>query len=391
MDFDKVINRRNTYSLKWDGASERYQVKGESHLPLWVADMDFKCPDVVIEALKQRAEHGVYGYAGAYIGDFQSAFIQWHAKRYNRQLKAEWLVLSQTVVGSLHRILKTFTEVGDKVILQTPVYSGFHHVIHQQKRGVIYNPLKFTGQTYEMDLEDLERKIDEKTKVLILCNPHNPGGRVWTREELSKLSELCLKHKLLIVSDEVHSDLVYPGFTHTSLMDISKSIAEQSIICASPHKTFNMAGLQISCMIIQNPDLRDRYQEALANDGLTEPNVFALDGFIAAYNQGEEWLEALLNYLEGNRDFIDTYLKQNLPQIQWIKPESTYLAWLDFSQLGLSNQELESMLLEKAKIILNNGKVYGPGFESFFRLNFACPRSILKDGLERLKQALNTL
>lgn len=386
--FDRVIDRRGTYSLKWEGLKERYGLTDPDLLPFWVADMDFQSPDCVTKALVERASHGIFGYTGGYQERYYGALQGWYQKRHHYATEVDWFVASDTIVAGLNRIIRNFTQPGDKVIIQPPVYPPFYDAVTNSDRVLLLNPLiKQEGQ-YVMDYEGLEKCIDEKTKLLILCSPHNPVGRVWTKEELQRLAEICVRRGVLIISDEAHSDIVYGGHQHTTFAKVSALAQENCLVCTSPHKTFNLAGLQVSNLIIPNLRLREKYQKALQRDGLNKPNIFATVGVISAYEQGAEWLDLLLRQLEDNLHFLQDYLQQNIPEIPYIRPEGTYLAWLDFSSFNLPPEELKSILLGKGKIVLNPGAPFGKGYENFFRFNFACPPPLLKEGLLRLTKAL---
>ncbi len=388
-DFNEIVDRKRTYSLKWDGIEERFGINQEDLLPMWVADMDFKTAPPIIEAISDRASHGVFGYVAGYHEEYYKIVLDWFKRRHKTNLEKEWIVRGDTVVATLSRIVRTFTKPNDKIIIQPPVYPPFYNVVKNNGRKVIYNSLKFNGKKYVMDYEDLESKIDFDTKLMILCSPHNPVGRVWTKEELQKLSDICIKHNIILVSDEAHSDIVYKNSKHTMIHKVSDEIKERVIICTSPHKSFNIAGLQISNTIIFNDNIRNKYKTVLENEGITKPNVFALTAIMAAYKNGEEWLDDLIIYLEENLNFVEKFIPHNIPQISFIKPEGTFLAWLNFNKLGLTDKELDELVFDKAKLVLNPGYSYGDEGKGFARLNFACPRLILEEGLNRLKEIIN--
>ena len=385
-DFDKVVNRSNTNSTKWNFVKELFGA--EDVLPMWVADMDFKVPPAIIEAIKKRADHGIFGYSGPDERYFQ-ATINWMKKRHNWAIEKEWFVITPGVVPAISMLIRTFTHPGDKVILQTPVYHPFYGAVRLNGCQVVANPLKFENGHYIMDFDDLETKFDSRVKLLILCSPHNPVGRVWTKEELTRLGEICLKHDVIVISDEIHEDLVYKEYTHIPFASISEEFAEHSITCTAPSKTFNLAGLQTSNILIPNPKLRTDFQNMLESNAITSPNLFGIVALQTAYEEGEEWLDQLLDYLHGNLDFLMEYVEKNIPQIKVIKPEGTYLVWLDFSALGMDPLSLKNFLLEKAKVAFDDGYIFGPGGEGFERINIACPRSLLKAGLDRVSRAVN--
>lgn len=380
-DFDQVIDRKNTNSLKWD------KYNGEDILPMWVADMDFESPPQVKDALANRVDHGVFGYAGDY-DQYYKAIVNWMEQRQQWQIKKDWISISPGVVPALNMLVRSLTNPGDKVIIQPPVYYPFYQVVENNGCHVVENPLQFTGQQYQMDFSDLEQKIDNRVKLLILCSPHNPVGRVWTREELNKLGEICIENDILVIADEIHSDLILPGNEHTVFASLAEEFAQNCVVCNAPSKTFNLAGIQTSNIIIPNAQLRHLFETALESNGLGRPNVFAIPALQAAYNHGQEWLDELLVYLQANLEFLQDYIAENIPQIKVIEPEGTYLFWLDFRQLGLDDKQIKRLLFKDARLILNPGDIFGEQGRGFQRINIACPRSLLKEGLERLNRAV---
>lgn len=391
MDFDAPYSRKGSYSIKHDGLAEVFGLTGEDLLPLWVADMDFPSPPVVQEAIIKRAAQGAYGYVGGYQPQYRDTVHAWFAGRHGLPVGKEAFIVSDTVVAGLNRMIRTFSRPGDKVIIQTPVYPPFHSAVRQNNRELVYNPLKRTAAGYEMDYEDLTAKIDAKCRLLILCSPHNPVGRVWRLDELKRLWEICVRHRILIISDEAHADIVYRGHKHVNFLQVAPQAQDNVIVCTSPHKTFNMAGLQISNLIIPNEHLRRAYAGQLRREGHGRPNIFALVACMAAYGKAAPWLDELLVYLEGNRDFIAQYLAREIPQIGYRKPEGTFLAWLDFRAYGLAGEKLQDFIVQRAKIVLNPGAAFGTEGDTFMRLNFACPRAQVERALERLKKALEAL
>lgn len=386
-DFDQVIERRGTGSSKWDGAIAKYQEP--DLLPLTTADMDFPVAEPIRKALAKRLEHPIFGYT--LIGDgVYAAIASWLERRHGWKIDTQWISYTAGVVHALKLIVHAFSEPGDEVIVQSPVYGPFFHVPENLRRKVVFNPLQLTAGKYVMDYDDLASKISPRTKLLILCSPHNPVGRVWTQEELVKLAEVCLKHNIIIVSDEIHSDFIYPGSKHVPLASISQEIADRTITCIAPSKTFNLAGLATSAVVISNAELRKRFQQTLESLG-GGYNLFGILALEAAYRHGEDWLEQLLDYLEGNRWYLVDFMAQELPDVQVVKPEGTYLAWLDFRALGLHDDDLWQLLLTRAKVALNPGIWFGPGGEGFCRLNFGCPRSVLTEALWRIKDAVQTV
>ncbi|WP_163193038.1 MalY/PatB family protein [Clostridium thermarum] len=383
-DFNNIVNRKNTKSIKWDLADE-------SVLPMWVADMDFEVPDAVREAIINRAEHAVYGYTKIDNGYFES-IINWWKRRYNYLLKKEWIRYSPGVVPAIHMLIRALTEPGDKVVIQTPVYHPFFSAIKNNSCELVENPLKFENGRYTMDLLDLQSRLkDPKVKVMILCSPHNPVGRVWTKDELTRLGELCIENNVIVIADEIHCDLVYKEYVHIPFTSISEEFAENAILCNAPSKTFNIAGIQASSVVIKNDTLRRKFDQMLQSIGGLSPNIFAIEATVAAYNHGEQWLDELLDYLKGNLDLLTEFISENIPQMKVIKPEGTYLVWVDCRELGLSAGELNSFFLKEAKVWFNEGKIFGSGGDGFMRINIACPRSIIEEGLWRIYKSYNTL
>lgn len=385
--FDEVINRYNTNSMKWDGARERF---GEDNLlPMWVADMDFRVPTPVVEALKKVAEHGIFGYT-VRPDSFYQSLIDWFWRRHRWTIEKEWIHITPGVVPALSMIVQAFTNPGDKIVIQSPVYHPFFHVVNKNERELVDNTLYFDGKQYRINFADLEEKLsDPAVKMLILCSPHNPVGRVWAQGELTRLGELCLKHDVLILSDEIHCDLIFKRYKHVPLSSICEAFAQNTITCVAPSKTFNLAGLQASAVIIPNERHRRTFTESLSiqDNGMT--NTFSLAAFEAAYNHGESWLDELIDYLEGNLQFLNDFMKEKLPQVNVIQPEGTYLVWMDFRFLGLSEQKLEKLMLKKAKVALNEGYIFGKAGAGFERMNIACPRKTLEEGLTRIEKAVN--
>ncbi|NLJ98817.1 MAG: pyridoxal phosphate-dependent aminotransferase [Tissierellia bacterium] len=385
-NFDDLIDRRNTNCMKWDRLEELFG--GTGLLPLWVADMDFSAPPAVLKAIKERTNHPIFGYN--YSSDeYYQAVISWMKRRHNWKIDREWILFTPGVVPALSYSVKAYTEPDDNIIIQSPVYRPFYTTIENNGRNIITNPLIYRDGRYFMDYEDLEAKIDSKTKLLILCSPHNPVGRVWTKEELTKLGEICLKNDIIIISDEIHFDIVYKGYDHTVLANVSPEIRERCIICTAPSKTFNIAGLQISNIIIPNNELRKKYSLELEKDHIIRPNVFGEEALVAAYNESEDWLDSLLEYLEKNRDFFISFVDKNIPQLKVVKPEGTYLLWVDFSDLGMNSEELRDFLVNKCKLAVNPGEMFGKESGLFQRFNIGCPRSILEEALIRIEKAVN--
>lgn len=381
-NFDEIIDRKNTNSIKWNNA-----YKNRDILPMWIADMDFKVADEIVDAFKNRIEHSIFGY-DIRPDSYYESIINWVKKRHNWDIKKEWILFSPGIVPGLNIAALTFVEPNEKIIIQPPIYPPFFGVVKNNKRNSLENPLKFNGEKYIIDFKDLERKIDKDTKMLLLCSPHNPVGRVWERWELEKLGDICLKNDILIVSDEIHSDIIYEGYKHTPIASISEELLMNTITLMAPSKTFNIAGLYTSFVIIPNEKLREKYENSINNLGIGSTNTFGIEGLKAAYNFGEEWLDQVLKYIEDNADFAIDYIEKNIPKVKVAKPEGTFLLWLDFTQLGLNQDELMKLMLDEGKVWLNDGSTFGKEGEGFLRLNIGCPRSILEEGLKRVKEAV---
>jgi len=387
-NFDKIIPRENTNCVKYDLRKALFGT--EEVIPLWVADMDFETPDFIREAIIKRASHPIYGYT--FRSDtFSNSVVEWMEKRHYWNIQKEWVSFSPGVVPALNMAVLTYTNPGDKVIVQPPVYFPFFTAVKNHGRELVYNQLIEKDGHYEMDFEDLENKIDDKTKLLLLCHPHNPVGRLWSKPELEKLVEICANHNILIISDEIHSDLMLNGNVHIPLASLSEKAADISLTCIAPSKTFNLAGLGTSALIIPNEALKKEYVKTLDNLHVGMGNLFGIVSMEAAYNQGEEWLEQLLSYLSDNHTILCDFISARIPKIKVIKAEATYLIWLDCRELGFSNKELKSFMIEKAGIGLNDGSTFGPGGDGFQRINIALPREILVQALEKLEKAINEL
>lgn len=386
-NFDLVVNRANADSAKWGKLEELY---GQADLvSMWVADMDFQSPEPVLKALKNRADHGIYGYTMV-SESYRKAVCNWMEKRHHWQIEEDWICHSPGIVPALSFIVRTFTEPNDKIIIQPPVYAHFHEIVETSGRCVVQNPLVFDGERYTIDFDDLREKAKKGAKMLILCSPHNPVGRVWTKEELTTLGEICLENGILVVSDEIHSDLVYRAYVHTPFASISEDFRENSIMCTSPSKTFNLAGLQTSNVIISNPKMREQFVQTMQRFGLSLGNAFGQVATEVAYNEGSEWLEQLLDYVALNLDFMTEYIAANIPRIHVIQPEGTYLAWLNCRDLGMAPLELAEFMC-KSGVALDHGTKFGYGGDGFERINIACPRSILEHGLNLIDQGVRGL
>jgi cystathionine beta-lyase len=387
-DFEKVIDRRNTNCLKYDFAKERGM--REDVLPMWVADMDFTTAPSITERLKKTVEHGIFGYSEG-KQDYFKAVYNWYKDNFDWNVKRQWLVKTPGVVYGLAMAIKAFTKEGESVMIQQPVYYPFKEVIEDNNRVLINSSLENKAGHYEMNFEDFENKVKENNvKVFILCNPHNPVGRVWKKDELIKIGEICLKHNVIVVSDEIHSDFIYQGNRHTVFASLSEEISDITVTCTSPSKTFNLAGLQVSNIFISNNELRKKFKKEIAATGYSQVNIMGLVSCQAAYEEGKEWLEQLREYLAKNLEFVREYLKENMPQIKLIEPEGTYLVWLDFRELKLSSEQLEDLIVNKAKLWLDSGAIFGKDGEGYQRINIACPRATLEKAMSQLKQALDS-
>ncbi|WP_455645655.1 MalY/PatB family protein [Methanosphaera sp.] len=378
-NFDEVLNRKNTNSLKWDLFN--------SELPMWVADMDFKLAPEIREALQETVNQDVMGYT--IIPDaWYEAYINWW-KQYNLQLEKTWLKFATGVMPAISTIIRQLTQENDKILIQTPVYHVFFYVIENNNRQVVENKLNYENNEYNIDFEDLEEKLaDPDVKLMLLCNPHNPVGKIWTKEELEKIGQLAYKHDVIVVADEIHCDLTNPGKTYNPFASINKVNQNNSITTIAPTKTFNIAGLKTSAISIPSGSIRDKIFTAIDTDGLGDANIFAITGAIAAYNKAGNWLKNLRQYLYENKQYVNEYLKDEIPEIIMVKSDATYLLWLDCSKLGITSREFNKFLIEKTGLQISPGRDFGINGDSFIRLNIACPKEQLQDGLERLKRGV---
>lgn len=376
-NFDEIVPRRNTLSYKWDSAAD-----GEV-LPMWVADMDFRTAPAIVEALQKRVSHGIFGYTR--VPDaYYDAVINWFGRRHGWKIRRERMIYTSGVVPALSAIIKALTVPGDKVVVQTPVYNCFFSSIRNNGCTLVSNPLVRVEDTWKMDFEDLEQKVsDPKVKLFLLCNPHNPAGRVWTQEELTRMGEICFRHDVMIISDEIHCELVFPEYRYIPFASISEEFAARSVTCISPSKAFNMAGLQIANIVAPDEEVRRKIDKAININEVCDVNPFGVLATIAAYNEGEEWLVQLLDYLKGNYLWMRDFCRKYLPQFPVSRLEGTYLVWMDCSPLHQSSEELERNLMKESRLWLNAGTMYGAEGEGFMRWNIACPRSVLEEGLNR--------
>lgn len=385
-DFNKEVNRRGTNSSKWD------RMDDERVIPLWVADMDFQTAPCIIETLKKRVEHGIFGYTK--VPDaYYEAIINWFKRRHNWEIKPSDILYTTGVVPAVSVIIKALTQPGDKVIVQTPVYNCFFSSIRNNECLVSENNLKyFDNERYEIDFLDLEEKAsDPKAKVLLLCNPHNPSGRVWTYNELYQIYDICKRHGVTIVSDEIHCELVYPPFVYVPFCSLSEEVAENSVACISPSKAFNIAGLQNAAIVCRNEELRKKIDRAININEVCDVNPFGVLATISAYNDGEPWLTELIDYLQENYEMLISFFNEELPELPVIKLEGTYLVWVDCHKLGLPSKELTEKLIHEGNVWLNPGIMYGESGEGFMRINIACPRARLEEGLKRIKKVFRPI
>ena len=381
-NFDEIIPRRGTNSYKWDSAGDA------GILPMWVADMDFRTAPPVVEALRKRAEHGIFGYVR--VPDvYYAAVTNWFTRRHDWQIEKEWIIYTTGVVPALSAVIKALTVPGDKVMVQTPVYNCFFSSIRNNGCGMIANPLIYRNGTYQIDFADLEQKAaDPSVKVLLLCNPHNPAGRVWTKQELTRIGDICIRNNVWVIADEIHCELVFPGHTYIPFASISQEFLMHSVTCTSPSKAFNLAGLQIANIISADTDIRMKIDKAINVNEVCDVNPFGVEALMAAYNDSEEWLEELKQYLFANYNYLRAYFAECLPEFPVSMLEGTYLVWVDCSVLNQSSDKIVKTLLEKEKLWVNEGGLYGEAGEGFIRINIACPRQQLIEGLNRLRRAL---
>jgi hemolysin len=387
-NFDEIIDRKNNHSTKYNELMKNFGT--DDVIPLWIADMDFKTAEPIIKAVEEKARHGIFGYVYRPDEYFQS-FINWQKRQHNWNVNKELLSFSIGVVPALATLVKQFSEKGDKILIQTPVYSEFYDINHDNGRTVIENKFSEKDGEYFLDLKDLENKLKEQPKLFIFCNPQNPIGHVWTYDELKAIGDLCIKYNVPVVSDEIHADLTLWGNKHIPFASVSEEIGKNTITCTSTGKAFNLAGLQCATVVFNNLQEKQKFDKFWKDLEVHRNNPFNLVATIAAYNEGDEYLSQLKKYLEDNIMFVHNYLKDNIPNIKSNIPQATYLIWLDCRELGLNQKELEEFMLKKAKLGLNPGRAFQKDLEGFMRLNSACPRAVLKKAMEQLKNAVNEL
>lgn len=381
---DERIPRRGTWSEKWDTGQQLFG--DQDVLPLWVADMDFACAPAIVEAVTERGKQGIYGYTlrpQVYL----DAITGWFSRRHDWEIDSAWLTDAPGVVPALSIAVQALTEPGDAIIVQPPVYNPFYDVIRRNDRKVAENPLVLESGQYRMNYTELEALMQDGAKLLLLCSPHNPGGRVWTREELERVGSLCTRYGVKVVVDEIHCDLVFHDYRHLPFASLSEAHAQMTVTCLAPSKTFNIPGLATAFTVISNPELRRRFNDRMKALALGSVNYFGPAATIAAYNQSEDWLEAVLDYVQDNRDYAIKYLSTHLPEVHPMLSEGTYLLWVDYRKLGLSGAELKQLMYRQAKVAFTEGSVYGTNGEGFLRINLACPRSLLTEALERFVAA----
>lgn len=380
-NFDKIIERRGSHSVKWDWGKEDI-------LPMWVADMDFQTAPEVIQAISEKVSHGIFGY-GTIPKNFHDSVIDWWETNHNFRIEKDWLLPATGVLPSISAIIRTFVRPDEKIILQPPVYNHFFSILENYGCSIVCNDLKYEAGNYTIDFDDLEKKAsDPKTKLLLLCNPHNPVGKVWTREDLEKIAEICSRNKVMVVSDEIHSDLIFNDRKHIPFVSVARDYDLQSVTCSSPCKTFNFSGMPVSYLISRNKAILEQTFKTLELQENCYPNPIAMEALMVAYTKGYEWMHELKNYLYENFILLENFCSEELPEIKVIPLEATYLVWLDCRAFGITSDELSKILLMKGKVWLNSGTMYGKSGEGFLRINIGCPRAVLKEGLERLKKAL---
>ena len=385
-DFDEIVDRKNTLSCKWDLADDGI-------LPMWVADMDFRTAKPIVDALVNRAQSGVFGYS-VYTDDVYEAITGWFKRRHNWEIEKEWIQFSPGIVPALHAFTRIFVKSGEKILMNSPVYYPFFKSAERNGIEAVNSVLLNKNGRYEIDFKDFEKKAaDPLVKMFYLCSPQNPGGRLWSRGELEKIGRICLENNVLVIADEIHCDLVYPGKKHISFGTLSDDIVDNSIICTAPTKTFNLAGLQISSVIIKNPELRKMYADYMTASGFDygEAGTFGLEAIRAAYKYGDEWLDSLMEYINGNLEFLLNYVKENIPKAKVMVPDATYLVWIDFSDYKIDSRTLHKTLKYEGKIWLDEGYLFGKAGEGFERINIACPRKTLEEGIKRIKDCINRM
>ncbi len=388
-DFDRIIDRKDTSCLKYDFGMQR---KGRTDLlPMWVADMDFALPEEILADFHKRIDHGIFGYTDP-DAEYYAALDRWFSLHHGYHIRPEWVTLGCGVVYGLATGVKAFTEPGDAVLIQQPVYYPFREVIEDNGRKFINSQLRYENGKYTIDFADFEQKIvDNQVKVFLLCSPHNPAGRVWTQEELTRMGDICLKHNVIILDDEIHCDFVYAPHHFTSFLTLDEKYQKNLVLYNSPSKTFNVAGLQPGNIIIPDENLRKRYRKANAAAGYSQGSIMGQVAVKSCYTKGDAWVKELVDYIAGNIAWVRSFVKENFPKATFVEPEGTYLVWIDFSGYGLSDDDLEHLVVDEAKLWLDSGKIFGPATDQFERFNMACPRSIVEKAFQQLKAAFASL
>jgi len=387
-NFDEPVSRQGTSCVKYDLRKDVFG--NENVIPMWVADMDFKTPPFIMEAIRERLKHEILGYT-VRRSEYFTSIIDWVRKRYDWEIRREWISFSPGIVPAVNLCTLAFTKPGDNIIVQPPVYFPFFPAVEDHERILVLNPLAENEGRWTFDLADLERKVRSGAGMLILSNPHNPVGRAWTASELRSVAQLCLDHNVLILSDEIHSDLVLPGYKHTSVASLSEEISAITITCMAPSKTFNLAGMATSSVIISDPGLSARFNRMIEKMHIGMGNLLGTEASIAAYTHGGEWLEQLLSYINSNIDYVADFCRENIPEIKPVRPEATYMIWLDCRELGMGPEELNNFFVGKAGIGLNEGSTFGKGGEGFMRMNVACRRETVTEAMEKILNGLNKL
>ncbi len=387
-NFDETVDREGTNCIKYDLRENTFGRK--DIIPMWVADMDFSAPDFITRAMENRLNHPIFGYT-CRPQEYYSSIIDWHSKRHNWKIEKEWIAFSPGVVPAINICTLAFTRPGDSILVQPPVYFPFFSAVEAHGRRLICNQLIESDNGWTMDLDSIESTIDSTTRMIIISNPHNPVGRAWSNQELCRLAEICLRNRILILSDEIHCDLVLPGFSHIHLASVSQEIADNTITCIAPSKTFNLAGLSTSSVIISNPDLKRTYSRTFDSLHIGNGNIFGTIASIAAYSNGHEWLDALRDYIDGNIDYVDDYFAKMIPEIIPVKPEATYMIWLDCRKLGMKGKELKDFFAGRAGVGMNEGSTFGPGGEGFMRMNVATNRHTVIRAMEQIEKAVSTI
>lgn len=392
-NFDKVIDRKGTSCVKWDFKSRCSPKATENGLPFWIADMDFECAPPIIDALHKRIDHKIFGYSSSDTKEYKDAVCNWYKRRFDYEINRDSIFHSPGIVPAVAFLTRILTQEGDGIIIQKPVYYPFEAKVTNNNRRIVNNSLKLENGSYTIDFKDLEEKAkDESTKVFILCNPHNPVGRVWKKEELENIVDICKKNNLWIIADEIHSDIIRKGQKHTVLETVAPEYKDRIITCIAPSKTFNLAGMQLSNIIIHDKGMQEKWMIEIRDKfNVYAPNPFGIVSTIAAYNECEDWVDELNEYLDGNIEYIDKYLKENLPKVKLIPTEGTYLAWLDFREYGLSETELEDLMMTKAEVLFDEGYIFGEEGKGFERINVACPRVLLEECMDRIYKVFKQL